>query len=328
MSNTQQYTTEQLTPLYDGATQMRKLASPVISVQNLFRVYGKSAQQYEAVAGVSFEIYPGEIYGLLGTNGAGKTSTLEVLEGIAEASDGTVTVLGVNPFTQRAKIRPEMGIMLQSGGLPPQLTALETLTMWAGTCTSPRPVGEVLDDVNLTHRGNTKVSALSGGEQRRLDLACALVGNPSVIFLDEPTTGLDPESRRQTWELLARLKSDGVTMVLTTHYLEEAEYLCDRIGILHQGKLQLEGTLSELANSAQSSICFVLPQGVPARELPVLPAAGVEVDGPRVRILTRNLQEDATTVLNWAATSGLVLADFRAQHANLETVFMSIAKKQ
>ena len=133
--------------------------------------------------------------------------------------------------------------MLQSGGLPTQLTAAETIRMWAGTCSQPMPPERALDAVDLTHRAKVKVGSLSGGEQRRLDLACALVGQPSILFLDEPTTGLDPESRRRVWRLLENLKTQGVTMILTTHYLEEAERLCDRIGIMHRGPIVLEGSL-------------------------------------------------------------------------------------
>ncbi|MGO2842364.1 MAG: ABC transporter ATP-binding protein, partial [Corynebacterium variabile] len=195
---------------------------PVIRVRDLTRTYrpaGKKKDAYTAVDGISFDVHRGEVYGLLGTNGAGKTSSLEVIEGLAAATDGSVAIFGHDPQTDRDLVRPDLGIMLQNGGLPKELTVAETMRMWAGTCSAPRPTAEVLAEVDLTHRLTTRVGSLSGGEQRRLDLACALLNDPRVIFLDEPTTGLDPESRARTWELLAGLKARGVTMVLTTHYL-------------------------------------------------------------------------------------------------------------
>lgn len=210
--------------------------SPVITATDLNRHYPSGRTSFVAVDNVSFHVERGEVFGLLGTNGAGKTSTLEILEGLAPADGGEVRVLGLDPVTDRQALRPQLGIMLQSGGLPAALTVAETMRMWAGTCSTLRDIDEVLVDVDLTHRADVKVGALSGGEQRRPDLACALVGDPRVIFLDEPTTGLDPESRRNVWGLLEGLKERGATMVLTTHYLEEAERLCDRIAIMHEGR--------------------------------------------------------------------------------------------
>ena len=181
--------------------------SPVITATDLNRHYPSGRTSFVAVDNVSFHVERGE-----------------------------VRVLGLDPVTDRQALRPQLGIMLQSGGLPAALTVAETMRMWAGTCSTLRDIDEVLVNVDLTHRADVKVGALSGGEQRRPDLACALVGDPRVIFLDEPTTGLDPESRRNVWGLLEGLKERGTTMVLTTHYLEEAERLCDRIAIMHEGR--------------------------------------------------------------------------------------------
>lgn len=294
-----------------------------ITVNELTRVYGAGKKAYTAVEKSTFHVNRGEVFGLLGTNGAGKTSTLETLEGLAEPTAGQVRVLGLDPVGDRQRLRPELGIMLQDGGLPAQLTVDETMRMWAGTCSTPRPVDEVLDDVALTHRRDVRVGALSGGEQRRLDLACALVGEPSVIFLDEPTTGLDPESRRRTWELLAQLKDRGVTMVLTTHYLEEAEYLCDRIAIMHAGAIEVEGTLTELVSRAAAEITFTLPPNHPP--LPELPGTQLTRDGRAVTVATGALQRDTHRLLDWAAGHDLELAGFAARPASLETVFMEIA---
>lgn len=294
-----------------------------ISVDQVRRTYGSGHSAYTAVHSSTFHVQPGEVYGLLGTNGAGKTSTLELIEGLAEPDAGSIAVLGLDPVEDRKSLRPEMGIMLQSGGLPSQLSVNETMEMWRGTCSAPRGIDEVLSSVDLTDRGDVKVGALSGGEQRRLDLACALLGDPSILFLDEPTTGLDPESRHNVWELLKRLKDSGVTMVLTTHYLEEAEYLADRIAIMHRGEIAVEGTVSELVASKGSEISFTLSTDHPP--LPELPGTSTIRDHHQVTIGTSDLQGDTHRLLDWAAGHQLQLTDFAARPASLETVFMDIA---
>lgn len=295
----------------------------VIEVNDLSRTYGKGEKAYTAVHESSFQVRRGEVFGLLGTNGAGKTSTLEIMEGLVAPSSGTVHINGLDPVADRTTLRPELGIMLQSGGLPSQLSVQETMTMWRGTCSSPRPINEVLIDVDLTHRADVKVGSLSGGEQRRLDLACALLGDPSVLFLDEPTTGLDPESRRHTWELLRNLKKRGVTMVLTTHYLEEAEFLADRLAIMDKGRIVVEGTLQELIARVTSKISFTLD--FQPHELPHLVGAEVVYDNTQVTISTDQLQAHTLELLRWAAAKGVHLADFAARPATLESVFMDIA---
>lgn len=302
-----------------GKVEGMHTAEPVIEIHDLYREYGG----FTAVNGISMDVARGEAFGLLGTNGAGKTSTLEVMEGLAAPSSGHVRVLGRNPVTERATVRPHTGIMLQSGGLPQALTVQETLTMWAGTCSTSLPVGTVLADVHLDHRRNVTVGALSGGEKRRLDLACALVGNPQILFLDEPTTGLDPESRRHVWDLLRSLKDTGVTIILTTHYLEEAEELCDRIAIMHQGRINVEGTMLELTSAVASEIAFSpSPLSAP---LPQLPGTTIHRASDRVTITTSHLQKDTHAVLAWAHDHGVELNDFTARPARLEQVFHSIA---
>lgn len=293
---------------------------PIIVVKNVKRVYGSGATAHEAVKDSSFYVTKGEVFGLLGTNGAGKTSTLEILEGIAEPSDGSVVVFGMDPYKYRSIVRTEMGIMLQSGGLPLGLTVAETLEMWRGTCSHPRSIDEVLRDVELEHRRDVRVGALSGGEQRRLDLGCALLGDPSLLFLDEPTTGLDPESRRNVWKLLARLKDQGVTMVLTTHYLEEAEMLCDRLAIMHRGEIAVTGTLSEIVGTVSAEISFSA-----VIEPPHIPGTTVQQAGGTVTIFTDRIQEDTYQVLEWARINGVELENFSARPATLETVFLNVA---
>lgn len=286
-----------------------------IEVHNVTRTYG----EFTAVDNLSFTVAPGEVYGLLGTNGAGKTSTLEIIEGLAQPTSGTVSILGVSPRQARAR----MGIMLQHGGLPAGLTVRETVTMWAGTCSFPADPREVIAQVGLSHKEGVKVGALSGGEQRRVDLACALVSNPQVLFLDEPTTGLDPESRRGVWRLLTELKARGVTMILTTHYLEEAEYLCDRQCIMHEGRIHLEGTISDIVDSAFSEISF---QADIAPEL--IPVGHVESRDKNITVSTRNLVSDTHALLEWAHDNQVTLHNFQARSASLEQVFLSIAEQR
>ena len=240
----------------------------------------------------------------------------------------------MDPTKDRAKVRPHTGTMLQSGGLPTQLTVAETIRMWAGTCSRPMPSEQALDAVDLTHRAKVKVGSLSGGEQRRLDLACALVGQPSILFLDEPTTGLDPESRRRVWRLLENLKTQGVTMILTTHYLEEAERLCDRIGIMHRGAIVLEGSLRDIVSTEASVIRFGIGEGSDATDAstapqpPVLAGAQVTRSGSTYEVRTDHLQEHSLAILQWAQSERLALRDFSATPASLETVFMRVAGEQ
>lgn len=249
----------------------------VIDVTDLRRVYGdKTKGSFEAVRGVGFSVGRGELFALLGTNGAGKTSTVELIEGLAAPAGGRVRVLGHDPYTERDLVRPRIGVMLQDGGFPSELTVTETVRMWAGCTSGARPIGEALEAVGLAKRGKVRVKQLSGGEKRRLDLALALLGRPEVLFLDEPTTGLDAEGRRDTWELVRRLRAEGTTVLLTTHYLEEAEELADRLAILHEGRIAAEGRVDEVVASQPSHISFELPDGYFVGDLPPLGSLGVE----------------------------------------------------
>lgn len=226
------------------------------------------------MSGISFSVARGELFALLGTNGAGKTSTVELLEGLAPPTGGTVRVLGHDPYRERAAVRPRTGVMLQEGGFPSDLTVMETVRMWSACTTGARPAGEALEMVGLTGRGNVRVKQLSGGEKRRLDLALALTSRPEVLFLDEPTTGLDAEGRQETWELVRALRDNGTTVLLTTHYLEEAEALADRLAIMHQGRIVTTGTIAEVTARQPARIRFVLPEAVAGGAPPALPAGG------------------------------------------------------
>ncbi|PZR52115.1 ABC transporter ATP-binding protein [Xylanimonas oleitrophica] len=301
----------------------------LISVSGARRRYGS----FEAVRGADLVVRRGELVALLGTNGAGKTSLVELIEGLAPADGGEVRVLGKDPYAQRREIVGQLGVMLQEAGFSPDLTVVETARMWAGTLTSPRPVAEALDVVNLAHRADVRVASLSGGERRRLDLALAVMGRPQVLFLDEPTTGLDPESRRATWDLVRGLLAEGTTVLLTTHYLEEAEELADRIAIMHAGRIVTEGTVAEIVAAEPARIEFV-PQDAEGRLVEVAPAdlpalsgavGAPEVERSRVRLRTDRLQDDLEAVLAWARARGLRLADLDARSASLEQAFLSVA---
>ncbi|MCL7430216.1 ABC transporter ATP-binding protein [Streptomyces sp. YS415] len=299
----------------------------VIEVTDLRRVYGGG---FEAVRGITFSVARGEIFALLGTNGAGKTSTVELLEGLAKPAAGHVRVLGHDPFAERAVVRPRTGVMLQEGGFPSELTVAETARMWAGCVSGARPEDEVLALVGLGRRAGVRVKQLSGGERRRLDLALALIGDPEVLFLDEPTTGLDAEGRRDTWELVRTLRERGTTVLLTTHYLEEAEGLADRLAILHEGRIAAAGTPAEVTASRPARISFELPDTWFLGDLPPLDELGVtghEVDGRVVRLRTHQLQRAATGLLTWADQAGVELRRLDVRSASLEEAFLGIARE-
>ncbi|MEU9862088.1 ABC transporter ATP-binding protein [Streptomyces sp. NPDC047971] len=294
----------------------------VIEADDLRRTY---AGGFEAVNGISLAVPRGEIFALLGTNGAGKTSTVELLEGLAAPSGGTVHVLGHDPYRERAAVRPRIGIMLQEGGFPSDLTVAETVRMWAGCTTGARPTGEALEQVGLGPRAQVRIKQLSGGERRRLDLALALLGRPEVLFLDEPTTGLDAEGRRDTWALVRTLRDAGTTVVLTTHYLEEAESLADRLAIMNQGRIVLSGTPAEVTAARPARIRFVLPEDVAPGRIPLGLKAAAE--GRRVEIRTHQLQDALGELLGWAREAGVRLDGLDARSASLEEAFLEIASR-
>ncbi|MCZ7415334.1 MULTISPECIES: ABC transporter ATP-binding protein [unclassified Streptomyces] len=300
-------------------------AEHAIEAEGLWRRYGPGgAGGFDAVRGLDLTVGHGELFALLGTNGAGKTSTVELLEGLERPARGRVRVLGHDPHAERRAVRPRIGIMLQEGGFPAELTVRETARMWAGVTTGARPPAEALELVGLQQRTGVRIKQLSGGERRRLDLALALLGSPEVLFLDEPTTGMDPEGRRDTWRLVRELRAEGTTVVLTTHYLDEAEELADRLAIMRGGRIVVAGTPAEVTAARPSRIRFTLPEGVAAERLP-LPATAT-VEGALVEIRTRNLQGDLTELLLRARREDVALLGLDARSASLEEAFLDIAR--
>ncbi|MEV4612390.1 ABC transporter ATP-binding protein [Kitasatospora sp. NPDC049258] len=303
--------------------------APAVEALGLRRRYGPAGDRgFDAVRGLDLTVRRGELLALLGTNGAGKTSTMELLEGLAAPTAGRIRVLGLDPYRERAALRPRIGIMLQEGGFPGELTVTETGRAWAGLTTGARPVPEALELVGLHHRRHVRVKQLSGGERRRLDLAMALLGRPEVVFLDEPSTGLDPEARAATWRLVRELREQGTTVLLTTHYLEEAEELADRLAIMHHGRIVTSGTVAEVIAGHPGRIGFELPERSGRYEslaLPALPGAEVTAVGRRITVRTPALQADLTTLLGWAARHRIALGGLDARSASLEEAFLAVA---
>jgi ABC-2 type transport system ATP-binding protein len=292
-----------------------------IAVRDLHVRYG----DFEAVRGIDLDVRRGEIFALLGTNGAGKTTTLEVLEGFGTRSGGTVAVLGLDPATERAALQERMGVQLQEGGFVEELTVGETLALWQRLVDRPDRPERLLERFDLRERRDVSVGKLSGGEKRRLDLAMAVWGSPELVILDEPTTGLDPESRRRTWDAIQELQEAGRTVVLTTHYLEEAEALADRVAIMHEGRVAVTGTLAEIVAAQPARFSATLPAEV--ADLPELRGT-TQRDGERVQVRTDDLQGDLTTFLSWAAARGVRLPDLRAAPASLADIYHAVRTDQ
>ncbi|WP_216213695.1 ABC transporter ATP-binding protein [Amycolatopsis aidingensis] len=289
-------------------------STPVIDVERLNLEYG----DFHAVRDLSFQVRRGEFYALLGTNGAGKTSTLEIIEGHRTPTSGTVRVLGRCP-RDRAAVRPKMGIMLQESGFAPDLTVRESVRLIGRLTQRTDRIERVLGIVDLARKAGTKVSQLSGGEKRRLDFATAVYGAPELVFLDEPTTGLDIQSRDALWDAVDELRAAGSTIVLTTHYLEEAQQRADRIGLMHKGAFHREGTVAELTRTLPAMIRFALPAAAPA-----LPLQGRREGGEKFRIETHHLQQDLFILLRWAQDNAMELRELEAGPTRLDDVFRAI----
>jgi ABC-2 type transport system ATP-binding protein len=289
-----------------------------IVVDGLRKSYGA----VEAVRGVSFTVEEGEVFGLLGPNGAGKTTTIEILEGYRHRDAGTVTVLGVDPQNGGRKLRERVGLVLQEAAVPPMLSVKELVELYRGFYPSPRPAAEIIELVGLTEKANERVGKLSGGQQRRLDVALGLVGDPELIFLDEPTTGFDPSARRAAWEVVRNMRTLGKTIVLTTHYMDEAQYLADRICVIAAGQVVAEGTPESLRarTHQRTHIRFEMPDGVDAAALPV----AVTVDGGVALIETPTPTRSLKTLTEWAVARDLELVNLEVTRPSLEDVYLEL----
>jgi ABC-2 type transport system ATP-binding protein len=290
----------------------------VISVRGLRKRYGA----LEAVAGIDLEVRRGEIFAFLGPNGAGKTTTVEILEGFRKRSDGDVSVLGVDPANAGPEWRNRVGTVLQESAPEPGLTVRECLQLYAGYYQAPRDIDETIALVGLEAKAETLGEELSGGQRRRLDVALGLVGDPELIFLDEPTTGFDPSARRAAWGVIDGLRELGKTVFLTTHYMDEAENLADRIAIIAGGRIVAEGTPQTLGGRERMAarISFTLPPGVAEAELP-LPASAH--DG-RVEIQSELPLADVRTLADWALGRGLDVGDLEVRRPSLEDVYLQL----
>jgi ABC-2 type transport system ATP-binding protein len=277
-----------------------------IVVTDLTKSYGGTP----ALRKVSFEVTEGEVFGLLGPNGAGKTTTVEILEGYRPRDGGNATVLGHDPGTSPRALRERIGVVLQQSELSPLLTVRETHKLFAGYYATPRDVDEVIELVGLTEKQDARVKTLSGGQKRRLDLGVALVGNPELVFLDEPTTGFDPAARRAAWELIRSLRALGTTILLTTHYLDEAQQLADRVAVLRGGVIVREGTPAELIGDSRLTEIRYRREG----ERVVL-----ETDDP-----TRALHELTTQALS----EGFALQELEVRRPTLEDVYLELVGEE
>jgi ABC-2 type transport system ATP-binding protein len=318
-----------LTNSLQVASAQRSAAPPngstdlAIWVQGLHKRYG----EHDAVRGVDLRVAHGEIFAFLGPNGAGKTTTLEILEGFRDRTSGRVEVLGADPAHAGAEWRSRLGIVLQESAPEIGLTVRECLALYAGYYRSPRPVGETLELVELLDRANQRASTLSGGQRRRLDVALALIGDPELIFLDEPTTGFDPSARRAAWTVIDGLRTLGKTIVLTTHYMEEAERLADRIAVIAGGEIVAEGTPKTLGDRdrAAAEVSFTLPRGWTTEDLPagLRPDAQATTSG-RVSLSSTNVAVDVHELSGWALDLGVELDDLEVRRPTLEDVYLGL----
>ncbi len=310
-----------------GSAAARGNREPAIIVRGLRKSYA----EIEAVAGVDLTVQEGEVFALLGPNGAGKTTAVEILEGYRSRDGGDVSVLGFDPARSERAMKERIGIVLQSTGVEPYLAVAEVIDMCRGYYPHPRPLDELLSLVDLTEQAHVRVGKLSGGQRRRLDLAVGLAGDPDLIFLDEPTTGFDPGARRQAWEVVRNLTGLGKTVLLTTHFMDEAQYLADRLAVMVAGRIVAEGTPEEVVarRSTATIVRIRLPQGAPPLPSEFRSAAGAGPDGGGASGGPIELRTDEPTAFlnrltGWAMASGFAFEDLAVARPSLEDTYLAL----
>jgi ABC-2 type transport system ATP-binding protein len=292
--------------------------SVVIEVSALTKSYG----DVHAVAGIDLRINRGEVFAMLGPNGAGKTTTVEILEGYRRRDGGEVTVLGLDPGRQQRRLKSQIGIVLQSTGVDRYLTVAETIAMYSGYYPHPRPVDEVIDVVGLGSKRNTRVVKLSGGQQRRLDVAIAMAGDPQLLFLDEPTTGFDPSARHEAWDVVKNLAALGKTVLLTTHYMDEAQHLADRVAVIADGRIVAEGAPATLGgrDATRARVSYHLPDGAtPPPDLGGPPSPEGFVD-----FAPEDLTLGLHRLTGWALENSVNLSTLHVLRPSLEDVYLQL----
>jgi ABC-2 type transport system ATP-binding protein len=300
------------------------MTSPVVSVSRLRKSYGN----LPAVDDVSFEVERGEIFALLGPNGAGKTTSIEILEGFQRRDGGDVEVLGFDPGDRRtqSQLRSRLGVVLQELAVEPYFSVRQVLERNAGFYSSPRSVDEVIELVGLTEKADSKIKRLSGGQMRRLDIGLGIVGNPELLFLDEPTTGLDPAARRTTWELVRTLCAEGTTVVLSSHYMDEVDALARHVAVLSHGRIVATGTPSSLGgrDHGSATIRFTLPESATVTDLPIAPTT---MNGSVVVIVTDEEIAVLALLTNWAVQGHIAIAGLTVTRLTLEDIYLELTRE-
>ncbi|HEY2334622.1 MAG TPA: ABC transporter ATP-binding protein [Solirubrobacterales bacterium] len=302
------------------------MSDAAISVGGLRKSYG----EHEAVAGIDFEVAEGEVFGFLGPNGAGKTTTIEILEGYRERSGGEVAVFGVDPGRPTRAWRNRVGLVLQECELDPLWTVREAIALFARFYEAPRPVDETIELVGLGDKRDARVATLSGGQKRRADVAIGIVGDPDLIFLDEPTTGFDPTARRDAWNMIEGLKALGKTVFLTTHYMDEAQHLADRVAILRAGRIVAQGRPEELGENIgrRTVIAFTLNGGLGVEEVRSRVSAPVDASGNQIEVETEHAQADLYSLLGLADERGAALEELEVRRPSLEDIFLELTREE